>query len=165
MRRLIPLLIRFPGTLMVANLVAMMLLTVVDVVGRYLFNRPVPGTSEIIEYLLAILVFGALPLATLRREHIVVDILDFAIQGSRKRIQQIVVHFVSAATLGFIGWRLWARAAELGSYGDITQFLQLPLAPLAFAMSILAGVTAAVMIVLLAAALRGAPEPFRNVEN
>ncbi|MDW8469595.1 MAG: TRAP transporter small permease subunit [Burkholderiales bacterium] len=51
-------------------LFAMMALTCVDVVGRYLLTRPVPGALEIIEILVAATVFLALPLVTLREEHV-----------------------------------------------------------------------------------------------
>ena len=94
------------GALMAVVLVAMMLLTVVDVAGRYVFNHPIAGSSEIVEYLLAILVFGTLPIATAREEHIVVDILDFMFKGRAKQIQQVIVHLTGAACLAFIGWRL-----------------------------------------------------------
>ena len=92
------------GGLMAIALVAMMLLTVVDVVGRYVFNHPVPGSSEIIEYLLATLVFGTLPIASAYEEHIVVDILDFLFKGRAKEISRC--------------WCIsWVRSASLSSAG------------------------------------------------
>jgi len=44
-------------------LLAMMLLTTVDVVARYLFNRPLRGAFEITELMLVVLIFAGLPLA------------------------------------------------------------------------------------------------------
>jgi TRAP-type transport system small permease protein len=137
------------GTLMAADLLAIMMLTVVDVVGRYFVNQPILGASEMVEFMLAILVFGTLPLATAAREHIVIDLVDFAMTPRGKRVQQILVDLASAALLAFVGWRLWVRAAELGAHGDVTQSLLLPLAPLGYAMSIMAWAAAAVLAVLL----------------
>jgi TRAP-type C4-dicarboxylate transport system permease small subunit len=165
MNPLIRRLLNLLGTLAMANIVAMVLITVVDVIGRYFLNSPIPGASEIIEFLLAILVFSALPLATVRHEHIVIDLLDFAVQGRRKQMQQVMVHLVSAISLAFIGWRLWVRAAELGAFADVTQFLKLPLAPLAYSMSVMSWVTAVLMMVLFAAALRGELDPVRTGES
>jgi TRAP-type C4-dicarboxylate transport system permease small subunit len=142
------------GALMAVVVVAMMLLTVVDVVGRYVFNHPIPGSSEIIEYLLAILVFGTLPIATWREEHIVVDILDFMFKGRAKQIQQIVVHLVGGLSLGFVGWRLVRQALQYRGFGDVSQFLKLPYEPLAWFMALLSFVSAFMALALFAAALR-----------
>ena len=51
-------------------LMAMVALTVVDVVARYLFNSPVNGAFELTEMMLATVVFLALPLTTAAGEHI-----------------------------------------------------------------------------------------------
>lgn len=51
-------------------LFSLILVTCVDVIGRYFFSAPLRGAFEITELLLAALVFTALPLTTERREHI-----------------------------------------------------------------------------------------------
>ena len=149
------------GVLMALNLLAMMFLTVVDVVGRYFFNRPVPGANEIIELMLAVLVFGTLPLATARNEHILIDILDFLIKGAGKRIQQIAVHFIGAMLCGMMGWQLWRRADELASYSDVSTFLHIPLPPFAYAMATLSWLSAGTLLTLSATAVMGVSSPFQ----
>jgi TRAP-type C4-dicarboxylate transport system permease small subunit len=150
------------GALMAVVLVAMMLLTVVDVAGRYVFNHPIAGSSEIVEYLLAILVFGTLPIATAREEHIVVDILDFMFKGRAKQIQQVVVHLTGAACLAFIGWRLVRQALQFRGFGDVSQFLKLPYEPLAWFMAALSFASASVVMLLFFAALRSELPPLRR---
>lgn len=140
--------------LMAIVLIAMMMLTVVDVVGRYVFNHPIPGNSEIIEYLLATLVFGTLPIASGREEHIVVDILDFLFKGRAKQVQQILVNLVGAICLAFIGWRLVRQALQFRGFGDVSQFLRLPYEPLAWFMAALSLLSAGVVLSLFVAALR-----------
>ena len=54
----------------------MMLITAVDVAGRYVFNKPLPGGFELTELLLAALIYCGLPLVSARREHIVIDTFD-----------------------------------------------------------------------------------------
>ena len=54
----------------------MMMVTVVDVAGRYLFNKPLNGGFEITEMMLAALIYCGLPLVSQRREHIVVDTFE-----------------------------------------------------------------------------------------
>ena len=67
---------RFCGWLAAAFVAAMMLLTVADVVLRAVFNRPIRGTLEIVELLLACTFFLALPAVFLRDENLVVDVVD-----------------------------------------------------------------------------------------
>ena len=64
------------GTIAAALMFCLMLLTCVDVVGRYFFNKPVTGGFELTEMLLAALIFAGLPLVTLRGDHITVDLFD-----------------------------------------------------------------------------------------
>ena len=59
-----------------AILLAMMLLTVVDVVARYVFSRPVRGAFEITELMLVVLIFAGLPLVSFSDEHAVMDFID-----------------------------------------------------------------------------------------
>ena len=63
-------------------LLAMMALTVVDVVARYVFSRPVRGAFEVTELMLLVLIFAGLPLVSFSDEHAVMDFID-RILGSR----------------------------------------------------------------------------------
>ena len=54
----------------------MMMITAVDVAGRYLFSKPLAGGFEIPEMMLAALIYCGLPLVSKRREHIVIDTFD-----------------------------------------------------------------------------------------
>jgi TRAP-type transport system small permease protein len=135
-------------------LAAVMMVSVVDVVGRYVFNRPLPGSSEITEILMAILIYAGLPLVSLRRAHIAVDLLDPVTPPGLTRIRDAVVGIVSVFVLAIIAWRLWAYADQIRSSKDVTEYLKLPLAPFAYAMSVLAGIAA---VVELYRTLRPAP--------
>ena len=52
------------GGLAALVLMALMLLTCVDVAGRYFLNRPVTGGLEVTEILLALVIFAGVPLVT-----------------------------------------------------------------------------------------------------
>ena len=60
-------------------LFSIMWLTVVDVTGRKFFSQSVPGSLELTEILMVIVIFGALPLVSWRGEHVVFDSLDHLI--------------------------------------------------------------------------------------
>ena len=54
---------------------AMMMLTTADVVGRA-FGKPIKGSFEIVTFMLAILIFCALPLISWDEKHIKVNLFD-----------------------------------------------------------------------------------------
>jgi TRAP-type C4-dicarboxylate transport system permease small subunit len=143
-----PALMKALGMVMCVLLFALMILTTVDVTGRYLFNNPVLGSVEYTELGLGILVFGSLPLVTARQEHITIDIFDFIFRGRRKQAQQFCVNVLGLIITGFIAWRLFAKANELAENGDLSINMQLPLAPVAYFMSVFAGIAALIMLML-----------------
>ena len=124
------------------SLAGIMTLMVTDVIARHLLNAPVPGAAELIELLMALLVFSALPLTTLRREHIQVDLFTALIPISFRRIAGMLANAVAGAIMAFIAWRLYDKTVEILGFGDTTAFLRLPLAPVAGVMTAMAALTA-----------------------
>src|SRR5262245_23169137 len=59
-----------------AALVALMMVTVVDVFMRYTFNRPIRASLDAVEVLLLVFVFNGMAAAFFGRRHIVIDLLD-----------------------------------------------------------------------------------------
>ena len=57
-------------------LVALMTVTVADVFLRYLFNRPVRGSYDLVESMLLVFVFNGMAAAFFGRRNIVIDLLD-----------------------------------------------------------------------------------------
>ncbi len=125
-------------------LASIMMVSVVDVTGRYVFNRPLPGSSEITEILMAILIYAGLPVVSQRNAHITVDLLDSVTPRSVARIRDGLVGLLSVIVLAVVAWRLWAYAAQIRDSKDVTEYLKLPLAPFCNVLSILAGVAAIV---------------------
>lgn len=124
------------------------LLTFVDVVGRYLFNRPVKGAYEVIEILMGILIFTALPVITYNDRHITIDLLDAAMPRRLVRLQRFMVSAIAAIALATIAWQLWKFGQAKASYNDLSAFLRIPQAPVIFGMSFLSAVAAGVAAVL-----------------
>lgn len=123
---------------------AMMALTFVDVVGRYLFNAPVKGSAEATELMLAVIVFAGLPLAAAAREHIRIDLLEQVLAEGAKRRQAAFGFAFAAIVTAFVAWRLALRAAELGRLGDLSSHLGFPLAWLAWFLAAASAVTVVV---------------------
>jgi TRAP-type C4-dicarboxylate transport system permease small subunit len=130
-------------------LFVMMLITAVDVGGRYLLNKPLPGGFELTEVMLATLIYCALPLVSKQREHIVIDTFDFLMTPNIKRGFDIFSDLVCSVTLSGIGYLIFRRAVRVAEYGDTTNVLKLPLAPVAYVMSAMIVLAALIHIVLI----------------
>ncbi len=113
-------------------LAVLMMITCVDVVGRYFFNAPLAGAFELTEILVAALVFTALPLTTERREHVEVDLLNAAFPPKFNRYVTAFAGLFSAALLATFAWRLASHAVKTMEDGAVTNALEIPLAPFGF---------------------------------
>lgn len=138
------------GVLAALALFAIMALTLVDVLGRKLFSHSVPGSLELTELLMVVVIFAGLPLVALRNEHVVFDSLDAWIPAGVLRVQQAVVEVLSAAALAGTAWLLWHKAGELMSYGDVTAQLKIPQGWFVYGMSALCVLTAVVHLLMAA---------------
>ncbi len=147
------LLARVLGVFVALAAFAMMLVTCIDVVGRYVFTAPLPGAVEINELLLGLMVFGALPLVTAGREHVSIGLLDGLFRGPADRVRQILLNLVSGAVIGITAYRLWLKADELAANGDTTLYLRIPAAPFGYFMSLAAGVTTVILLVAVVRAI------------
>jgi TRAP-type C4-dicarboxylate transport system permease small subunit len=130
-------------------LFCLMLLTCVDVVGRYFLGTPVYGGFELTEMLLAALIFAGLPLVTLRDDHITVDLLDPVVPDWLLRVQHALACLIGFAATGYLAWRLWLRALNMDRAGETTAQFKFKLAYLTYGMSVLMALTALALLVLV----------------
>ena len=135
-------------------MVGIMALTVVNVTMRYVFNAPISGSDEIVQVLLAILVFSAFPLATLGRRHFSVALLARGRAGKARFYSLALELLVSAGACGVMTVELWQLASRMQSEQMSTMVLQMPLAPLNYAMSALSAIAFVGLLGALIAHLR-----------
>ncbi len=111
-------------------LLALMCLTVAEVIGRYGFNAPIFGRQDVAQILLALAIFLAFPVATLRGEHIAVDLLDGYFHKSFAFWRDRTIEVIIATSLLTMGVWLFDRAEKALSRGNSTELLFLPKYPL-----------------------------------
>lgn len=121
----------------IISLTVLVLITVVDVFGRYLLGIPLPGTSEITEIILGILIYIGLPYISKKEEHISVSLLSNYLPNNVKILHKILINFIVALLLLVIARQLYLHGIDLKSYQEVTTFLEIPKAPIAFAMALL----------------------------
>jgi TRAP-type transport system small permease protein len=146
---------RFETTLEAASaacLIALMLIVLVDVVGRDLLNSPLSAATEVLEILVAAMVFFVYPVLGYHQKHITVDLLHFS--PKVQRAQRFVGALFGIIAFALIACCVGRQALRAMDYGEQSPILGIPLGGVLAGMSALAAVTVAgfaAIIVRLAA--------------
>jgi len=125
-------------------LLALMLLTTVDVVSRYIFHWPLRGAFEITELLLLTLIFAGLPLASRAGEHVTLDFIDRPLPPWGRRLLRRLIDLLCGVIVLGLAWRVWVKADKIAAYGDTTEVLRLPVSPFVYAMALMVAITGVV---------------------
>jgi TRAP-type C4-dicarboxylate transport system permease small subunit len=107
-------------------LVAMTLMSLVSIVGRAVFTKPLPGDYELVQLGCAISVSAFLPFCQMRGGHVLVDFFTAnARQGVRATLDCLGALLLAVAAAVFT-WRLAAGALGLAAANDQTTILAIP---------------------------------------
>ena len=123
-------------------LLLVLAITFVDVVGRYFFNSPLTYSVELVQLGMGAIVLCGLPMTTMHRGHVSVDLVEHTLPKPMRSILQIFASFCTCFVLALFAWRLWERAIGFRSDGIGTDVLFLPIWPVVFLMAVAAGVAA-----------------------
>jgi TRAP-type transport system small permease protein len=102
--------------------------TVLDVLLKYVLNRPIVGAYDLVESLLPVVIFHGLPATFLRRQNIVIDLIDHIVGPRGTRALITANDTVVVGLLVLITWALLGPARLAFDYGDRKIELGLPLA-------------------------------------
>ena len=127
----------------------MMAVTFVDVLGRYFFSAPIPGGFELIEFMLPLAMFGALPVITRAESHIVISVLTGVLKGNGAWIQRFFVLIGCIIVNMGIAYLMWLQGNELAEAQQISGFLEWSYAPPAYLISLLSVVTIIILMLML----------------
>lgn len=129
-----------------ALLFCLMVVTCIDVIGRYLFNRPVYGGYELTGIFLSLTIFFSLPLVTRSGENVTIDL--FTLKNRKARIvQHAIVHLIGMVAMLGLSLQLWRLSGRLMSAGERTLQLAIPIGYVTGAMSALMALTAATFLI------------------
>jgi TRAP-type C4-dicarboxylate transport system permease small subunit len=107
-------------------LLAMVLLVVADVLRSNLLRRPIIGAIDLVEALLAVVVFLGLPEVIFAEGNITVDVIDHFIGKSAVRLLRASGGLLAFLYLGLLLWHMIAPARDTLTFGDVTADLGLP---------------------------------------
>ena len=114
------------------SLFAMMCLTMADVGGRYLFNRPILGVFEITEFMVLVLIFSFLGYTQARKSHVSVDLFMMLFPKKLKVLIEIFNHLACLVIMALIAWMGVDKALELMEVGEASPNLAFPTYPFVF---------------------------------
>ncbi|MBM3387212.1 MAG: TRAP transporter small permease [Betaproteobacteria bacterium] len=126
-----------------------MFLTFLDVSGRKFLAHSITGSLELTELLMVVVIFGALPLVSERREHVVFDSLDPLLSNRLRTIQRALVNLLCGGALLALGWLMVKTGHDFLASGETTAQLKISKAPFIYGMGVLCGFTGLVHLGLM----------------
>ena len=91
-------------------LLFLMLMTVGDVVLRYVFNTPFEGSQEVTEFSMSLIVFLTLAYCGWTGGHISVDLFEKLLDRPALRIIPLLIAWAGAALFAAVAWRTAVEA-------------------------------------------------------
>jgi TRAP-type C4-dicarboxylate transport system permease small subunit len=117
-------------------ILAIMLITAVDVLLRYRFSRPITGVSETSEYLLVILVFLALAYAQFQGRHVSVRLVINRLPVGAQKTLNIGILVTLLALFLAMTWKSAEVAYSFQQLGETRWNVPVPVWPARFFVSI-----------------------------
>jgi TRAP-type C4-dicarboxylate transport system permease small subunit len=107
-------------------LTVMMMLTVVDVIGRF-FKSPIFGSVELVGFLATIVVAAALPYTYKMDGHVGVEILVRLLPDKPQIWIDIVTRTLTLVLFILITWQMFLYADDIQHTGEVSMNLQFPI--------------------------------------
>lgn len=123
-------------TVMALFLLAMVALTFADVIGRRLVGKPIYGSNDITEHLMALVVFAGLPLVTAASAHLTIDILDKLVGKPWMAWWRALTSALVVVVLGVMAWLFAKHGLNAARISEVSQALRVPRGPLYFFMAV-----------------------------
>lgn len=156
-------LVRSLERLAAAVLLLVMTVVLVDVAGRNLFNRPLPWGTELVEILLAVLIFSLYPVLAWRGNHITVDLIT--VRPALQRVQRVLSSLLGGGLFAVIAYCMARQALRAADFGEASPLLHVPTVYVMGGLAVMAGATVAGFIGQLVGALAGRPSDPRLQES
>ena len=126
LRAFVERLVRFSGTVGMIFVIPLMLITTGDVIGRGFFNKPIAGTFELSEYMLAIIILLGAAYTQQVKGHVAVDFLTSHFKEKSRLICQVLTLFLSLFIVSILVWQGFKLGIE---ETGVTDQLRIPRAP------------------------------------
>jgi TRAP-type C4-dicarboxylate transport system permease small subunit len=119
-----------------AALVLMMVLSCADIFMRYLFNRPITGTYDVVGLSGAVLVSFALPYTMLKKGHVAVEILVQSLSRGKRLVIETFSHLLGISLFLVLVWQAILLSRDMKAAGEVTPTVHLPFYPIVYCMAL-----------------------------
>ncbi len=109
-----------------AGFIALVLMSLVSIVGRKLASTPVPGDIEIMQMGGAVAAAAMLPFCEMERQHLRVDFFTARLSARARHRLDALSHLLLAAVAAVVAWRTAAGALSLREAGESSMMLLWP---------------------------------------
>ena len=110
-------------------IVILLFMTVSDVAGRFILNRPIPGTFELSKILFALSVFFSLPVSQYNGENLGITLIYDKFPVRMKGILDILSSVASIVMFSIAFTQTLKYAARMQNSNTVTSVLRLPMYP------------------------------------
>lgn len=110
-----------------AVLVAITLMSVASITGRWLFGKPLMGDFELVQLGTAVAVASFLPFTQLQRNNIIVDFFTAKLNPALQSLLDAFGSLLLAAMLALFAWRTAVGAATVKAAGETSMIMGVPL--------------------------------------
>ena len=125
----------------------MMMMTMIDVLLRKLFNASILGTVEMTEMSMAVVVFFALAECQVHDGHIKVDLVLKKCSPRVQALCDVFTQLVCFLLFCFMTVALFRHAESMRGWGEVTLDLAMPVYPFVYAAALGTGLLALVLLV------------------
>ena len=117
------------GKIGAAAIVVMMLITVIDIVGRRVFNEPLSGSYELSEFMLVIVVFFSIVHCEFLRAHVTVEVITSRLRKSTQDIISAVMYVFFLVTFILLTQQLIVHSIDSSQTNLTSGILKIPVYP------------------------------------
>lgn len=113
-------------------LMAMVLLTITDIILRRLFNHPLSGSLEISQMMLVIVVFFSIAYSGIKKSHVTIDALTSRFSRKIQAVLNSIMGILSVLLFSAMGWGSIVLAMQKLENQSVTGMLPIPIYPFVF---------------------------------
>lgn len=139
----------------VSCLIGLSILTGADVVGRYVFGQPVPGFTNLIPLVMALVVAAFFPALIMQERNVVVR--PFARLSRAGRCLDGFAALITTLFFALMAWQFVNYAAEVLSSREYVPVLRWPAGPWWYGVAVIVAITAVAALVVLLRSIANRP--------
>lgn len=117
-------------------LLGMLVISIVDIIGNKLFNKPLSGASELVSLLALVTTAFALSYSMIEKAHVQVDIIIGKMRSRLKAFFESLIALLSLGLFVLLTWYSIKYGFQLLESNEQSMTLRIPMFPFAFAMAL-----------------------------